>query len=59
MLYLLPFKPGNNGGVNCELSDARCGGRKRGGVALGVLPLSKTGRKPVPLLFGKILKGKC
>lgn len=32
--------PENNGGVNCELNDAKWGGRKSGGC-----PLSNIGRK--------------
>lgn len=27
----LPFKLGNKGGANCELSEAKCGGKNRGG----------------------------
>lgn len=44
----LPLSPGKSGELNCELSDAKCGGKNNGGVALGV-PLSRTGRNP-PLL---------
>lgn len=44
---------GNKGGANCELSEAKCGGKKRGGfvvaaVDLGVaadVPWSSIGRK--------------
>lgn len=57
----LPFKLGNKGGANCELSEAKCGGKNRGGfvavapaplgvdddvvVVVGMLPLSSIGRK--------------
>lgn len=47
-LISLPFKWGNSGGWNCELRDAKWGGKNRGGVARGV-PLSSSGRK-LPLL---------
>lgn len=46
--FILPFKCENNGGWNCEPNEARCGGKKIGGVARGVL-LSKSGRKPFVL----------
>lgn len=44
----LPLSPGKRGGANWELSDAKWGGRKSGGVARGV-PLSSTGLKPLLL----------
>lgn len=44
----LPFKCGNNGGWNCVPSDAKCVGKKIGGVARGAL-LSSNGRKPFVL----------
>lgn len=50
----IPFKCENNGGWNCELNDAKCGGKNKGGVACAV-PLSNNGRKP-PLLKLKKLK---
>lgn len=40
----LPFNDGNNGGVNCELNDAKCGGKKSGGADF-IVPLSRSGRK--------------
>lgn len=52
-VVFLPFRLGNKGGANCELSEAKCGGKNSGGfvavvaaAVLGVVgPLSSIGRK--------------